>query len=43
MASKTKRTELIRARKEKNRGKARKRKERTQGSTLPAAQLFGDE
>lgn len=42
MASKTKRTETIRMRKQAKAGKKRKAKTRTQGSTRSAAELFGD-
>ena len=43
MASPTKQTEIIRERKRSNQGKKRKAKERNQGTTKSAAQLFGDE
>ncbi len=42
MASPTKQTELIRERKKSNQGKKRKAKDRNQGSTKSAAELFGD-
>lgn len=43
MASPTKQTESIRERKKSTQGKKRKAKERNQGSTKSAAELFGDE
>jgi len=42
MASKTKRTELQRSRKISNKGRARKRLERKQGTTRSRKELFGD-
>ncbi len=42
MASKTKRTEMIRERKKSAKGTKRKAKLRTKGSTKSKKQLFGD-
>lgn len=42
MASKTKRTELIRKRKVTNAGKERKRQARSAGTTKSQKELFGD-
>ncbi len=42
MSSKTQKTEHKRKRKEHNKGKARKRILRREGSTRTAAELFGD-
>lgn len=42
MASPTKKLRIVRKRKEHGRGQKRKSKERSQGSTRSAAELFGD-
>lgn len=42
MASKTKKTELIRARKKRTSGQKRKSENRNQGTTKTAKALFGD-